>query len=103
MPAMIWLRTASWLAVDEEPQIITWSLVLIAALIALFTTVNWLRKKLTGKDPIPGGGGFTLGELRDLYRQGQITQEQFERAKARVVEQAGRPQEKPKENPPDVL
>lgn len=45
-----------------------------------------VRKRVQGTDAGgPGGGGFGLSDLRRLHRQGDLTDEEFERAKAKIV------------------
>ena len=60
---------------------------LIAALIVLFVVTVWVRRYfLKGDDPAASSpAGFTLGDLRQLHKNGQMTDEEFERAKAQVV------------------
>jgi hypothetical protein len=60
---------------------------LIAAVIVLFVVTVWVRRHfLKGDDPAASSpAGFTLGDLRQLHKNGQMTDEEFERAKAQVV------------------
>src|SRR5688572_25342178 len=62
-----------------------WSFVLICLLVAGFFAISrlrqWLREDDTPVSPI----GFTLSDLRQLHKQGQMTDEEFERAKAKIV------------------
>jgi hypothetical protein len=39
-------------------------------------------------------GGFTLSDLRDLHKSGKMTNEEFEKAKTRVIEAAKRAAER---------
>jgi uncharacterized membrane protein len=70
---------------DGISRAIVWSLVLIVVVLVLFAAVvmikRWLRKP---EDLMPGG--FTLGDLRDLHRRGEMTDDEFERARAQIVE-----------------
>ena len=64
-----------------------WSLVLICLLVGGFFAISKLRQWLRDDD---GGApvspiGFTLSDLRQLHKQGQMTDEEFERAKAKIV------------------
>src|SRR5688572_769627 len=62
-----------------------WSLVLIILLVGGFYAISKLRQWLKD-DAAPGPAiGFTLSDLRQLHRQGQMTDEEFERAKAKMV------------------
>jgi hypothetical protein len=51
------------------------------------------RRRLTQPDE-SSGTGFTLSDLRRLHKSGQMTDEEFERAKAKVVEAARRAAER---------
>jgi hypothetical protein len=65
-------------------SVLLWSLVLIAALAGLFVAVSWLRKWMK-EDDVSAPVGFTLSDLRQLHKSGQMTTEEFERAKAKMV------------------
>ena len=66
-------------------SVILTSLVLIALVVAGFYLVMRLRRWLKEDDSQPSGIGFTLGDLRALHRKGEITDEQFERARAQML------------------
>ena len=66
-------------------RVFGWSLVLIALLIAGFFAISKLRQWLR-EDDTPGPSiGFTLSDLRQLHKSGQMTDEEFERAKSKIV------------------
>lgn len=44
----------------------------------------WLKRRYQGGDS-GGGGGFTLADLRDMRARGEISEEEFERARGRMV------------------
>ena len=67
-----------------ETSILIWSLVLMGLVIAGFVLVSWVRNKLREPDDA-ASGGFTLGDLRDMHRKGQLSDEEFERAKQRLI------------------
>ena len=72
--------------------VIGWSLVLIVLIIAGAAGVLMLRRWLKEDDtPASAGGGigFSLSDLRQLHREGKMTDEEFERAKSKMVS-AGR-------------
>ena len=69
--------------------VIGWSLVLIVLLIIGAAGVLRLRRWLKEDDAPSGGIGFTLSDLRQLHKQGKMTDAEFERARAKMVE-AGR-------------
>jgi hypothetical protein len=63
-----------------------WSLVTLGLLIVGMMAAVRLRRKLKQEDvtatPV---AGFTLSDLRQMHRAGQITDAEFERAKEKVV------------------
>jgi hypothetical protein len=76
------------LAESGVGSVIVWSLVLIALLLAGYFAVMTLRSWLKSSDEPGGGIGFTLSDLRQLHRDGKMTDEEFERARARMVDAA---------------
>ena len=69
--------------------VIGWSLVLIVLIIAGAAGVLMLRRWLK-EDDTPAGGvgegvGFSLSDLRQLHREGKITDEELERARSKMV------------------
>jgi uncharacterized membrane protein len=62
-----------------------WSLVLICLLVGGFFAISKLRQWLREDDTPAPSIGFTLSDLRQLHKQGQMTDEEFERAKAKIV------------------
>ena len=71
----------------DTTSIIIWSLLLIGLIVAGWLTVWQVRRRLQRDDTL-GNAGFTLSDLRQLHKSGQMTDEEFERAKAKVVEAA---------------
>jgi len=55
--------------------------------------VSRVKRRLQEPDP-PASAGFTLSDLRQLHKSGQMSDEEFERAKAKVVEAARRASER---------
>ena len=64
--------------------ILGWSFVLIALIFLGFFAVSWVRSWLKSDDSV-GGIGFSLSDLRQLHREGKMTDEEFERARAKMV------------------
>ena len=63
-----------------------WSLVLICLLVGGFFAISKLRQWLRDDDDTPVSPiGFTLSDLRQLHKQGQMTDEEYERAKSKIV------------------
>ena len=82
------------LAADDEAGVggvILWSIVLFLLLIVGFWAVTRLKRRMADTGTQPGAeAGFTLSDLRRLHREGQMSDEEFERAKAKIVEAARR-------------
>lgn len=70
-------------------SIVKWSLLLVVFIVIGWVTVWQVRRRLTKADET-SGAGFTLSDLRQLHKSGQMSDAEFERAKARVVDAAKR-------------
>ncbi len=82
-------------------------LFICVALVAIVVAGAWgvlaIRKRMWGDEEDTGAGpdGFSLSDLRELKKGGHISDEEFEKAKARVVaaaqvrmkESGGKPKE----------
>jgi hypothetical protein len=80
------------LADVEASDIVFGCMMLIAIVVAGTYFALWLRRRIWGSDegiPVPPSG-FTLGDLRTLHRNGQMSDAEFERAKEKVVAAAQR-------------
>jgi len=74
--------------------IFIWSLVLVAFLMGMFLLVSHIKRWV--KSPEPSiGTGFTLSDLRQLHKSGQMSDEEFDKAKARIIEAAQKASAKP--------
>jgi hypothetical protein len=79
---------------NDPASIVVWCLIAVAAILIGFTLVVWVRKRLHEPDE-PASAGFSLSDLRQLHREGKISTEEYERAKARMTASLMREQ-KPK-------
>lgn len=70
---------------DPTSSIYVWSLVLIVVAVAGFVLVSWVKKRVNRPDNEPVSIGFSLADLRELLRKGQLTPEEFERARGRLA------------------
>jgi hypothetical protein len=61
-----------------------WCAVLFVFLLAAGVIVMWVRKALSPNEDFHGEG-FSLGDLRRLHKAGQLTDEEFDRAKSLIV------------------
>ena len=95
------LATALILAAPERDygQIFIWSLVLIGVLAVGLVVVSKVKRRLQEPDQ-PSSLGFTLSDLRQLHKSGQMTDEEFEKAKAKVVDAAKKAAERDAKPPP---
>ena len=71
--------------IAQATRAVGWSLVLIALIVVAFLAVMQLRKWLQSNDEGPPSIGFTLGDLRQLHKEGKMTDEEFERARAKMM------------------
>jgi hypothetical protein len=77
--------------------IIIWSLILICLIIAGMAVTLQVKKKVTETGgQSDGGTGFTLSDLRKMVKEGSLTPEEFEKARAKIVEAAKRASERNK-------
>ena len=70
-------------------KILMASLGLVALVVVGLVVVSHVRRRLNAADQ-PQSSGFMLSDLRRLHKEGQMSDEEFERAKARVIEAAKR-------------
>jgi hypothetical protein len=88
MPAPSLLPLCQYLADDEAGagDIIFVCIFLLIVVLAAAYAVMWLRKRIWSHDdfetPVTG---FTLGDLKQLHRQGKITDQEFQTAREKVV------------------
>jgi hypothetical protein len=73
---------------------LVWTIVLIFALVLMFGAVAAYRKWMR-TDDTPTGPGFTLSDLRKLHKEGKMTAEEFEKAKAVLIGSAKAGADKP--------
>ncbi len=84
------------LADDDDPLSVFFPCLFLLILVAGGAyAVMWLRKRYWGTDDdeVPFVG-FTLGDLRTLHKSGRLSQEEFEKAKEKIVAAAQRAAER---------
>lgn len=79
---------------DYYPAILTASIIILVVVLGMWLLATWLRKRVK-HDDATGGTGFTLSDLRQLHKQGKMTDEEFEKAKAILLAEMGKPAAKP--------
>jgi len=76
-----------------------WLIVILAA--AVFGVVA--IRRWTRKTDLPPAGGFTLGDLRKLKKEGKMTEEEFKKAASRIMgDQSAQLLSPEKKDPPKV-
>jgi hypothetical protein len=93
MAAALFRQVLMMLADVPIGSIVQVSLILLALIFGGWVTVWQVKRRLTQPDET-SGAGFTLSDLRQLHKSGQMSDEEFERAKAKVVEAARRTAER---------
>ena len=89
----------AWLLADvptkdgDYKSIFFWSFILIVLLLIAFAGYSYLKKWMSSADE-PMSRGFTLSDMRELHRQGKMSTEEFEQARAKMVAAAKRMTEK---------
>jgi hypothetical protein len=75
---------------NHTTSIVFWSLSLIGLIVAGWLTVWHVKRRLQKTDEVLGNAGFTLSDLRQMHKSGQMTDEEFEKAKGKVLDAARR-------------
>jgi uncharacterized membrane protein len=70
---------------EQSPvgPILVWSLVLFVTVIVGFVLVSWAKRRLTASEESPSG--FSLAELRELHRSGRLSDQEYARARERLL------------------
>ncbi len=71
-------------ATSSAVSVLVWSIILIAMVVVGLLAVSWVKKRIQQPDE-PASAGFSLDDLRKLRRDGQISDEQYERARQRLI------------------
>ena len=70
---------------DRQSEIFLWLGVLTAAVVVLGVVLMVLRKWLHDTASLSHDMPFTLGDLRQMHREGKLTDDEFEKAKHQVI------------------
>jgi hypothetical protein len=70
-------------------SVIEWSAVLLVILILAFAGYSRFKRWMNQPDA-PTAAGFSFSDLRELHRQGKLTNEEFETARIKMVASAKR-------------
>ena len=85
------------LADDDDPFSIFFACIFLLIIVAGGAyAVIWLRRRYWGSEEDEGvpSVGFTLGDLRQLHKSGRLSEEEFQRAKEKIVAAARRAAER---------
>jgi hypothetical protein len=69
----------------QAASVFGWSLVVIALVVGGFVAISWLRKWMKEDDMPSGGTGFGLGELRQMHARGELSDDEYERARGKMT------------------
>ncbi len=75
-------------AEDLFGQVLPWLIMLLVVVVVGAAAIYSVRRMLQGGHSAPGEG-FTLHELRRMHAAGQLSEEEFERAKALIIGRVG--------------
>ena len=82
---MMWMLAQS-LTPEGRTTLLIWLAVLMVAVVVGGVGIMLLRRKLRdGSSAGEADTGFSLSSLRELRDKGEITREEYERARAKVV------------------
>ena len=71
-------------ATDALPQILFWSFTAVILLVIMALALAYIRKRLSPSEDFRGEG-FTLADLRRMHKSGQMSDEEYTRAKALII------------------
>ncbi len=69
----------------QHASAVGWSLVVIVLVVLGFIAISWLRKWMKEEDVPSGGTGFGLSELRQMHARGDLSDEEYERARSKMT------------------
>jgi hypothetical protein len=83
-------QTAGHPGFADSTRVIIWSGVLLGLLILAFAIISKVKRRL--KDEVDrnptASSGFTLADLRQMHREGLLSDAELEKAKAKIVQAA---------------
>jgi len=66
-------------------SILFWSAGLVGLALLAAALIVWVRRRMSPKEDVQPQG-FTLADLRELHKKGQMTDAEYERAKELIVQ-----------------
>ena len=88
MPQVLMVILASS---DQVVRVLLWSGLFVGAVLALVLVLLGIRKWIASTGPSSLDPPFTLDQLRQMRARDEITEQQFEQLKSRVVAMSGGP------------
>ena len=61
------------------------------AVVVIGAVAIWLLRRMLKQDSGGGSGGFTLQDLRDMRASGELSDEEFEKARASIIGRLSEP------------
>jgi len=97
------IRIVAQYSASDTVYVIIWSSVLVVLLVLGFGLLSAVKKKMRNDEvSAPGAAaGFTLADLRQMHREGQLNEEEFERAKEKIIGAARKGARKNALKPPE--
>jgi hypothetical protein len=75
------------IVLDVDPTQFLWPAIgMVLAVVALIIGVRLARRRMNQTIDTAPPAGFTIGDLRQLAKEGKLSPEEFERAKSKVVD-----------------
>ena len=71
---------------SEYGPLFFWLMLVLVVVAATFWVVSWIRKRWLADDDSAGPIGFTLSDLRQMHKAGQLSTEEYEKARANMLE-----------------
>jgi len=97
---MVLMRLLLELTPEQETardRSLVWLSILMGVVIIGGSLLLWLKRKISKEDPPTShaDAGFSLSSLREMRDRGEITSEEYERTRARVIEKVKSAADKP--------
>ncbi|QQE11877.1 SHOCT domain-containing protein [Planctomycetota bacterium] len=80
------LAQGNRLTTQQSIEVFKWIGIIIVAAIILGIIAAFIRK-MYYRDNSSGGVGYTLGDLRELHKKGELSDEEFNAAKSLIIAQ----------------
>lgn len=80
------IAQAQDLTPSQQQGLLLWGIILMAVVVAGSFVIMMIRRMLRNQDATPSvDAGFSLSELRAMRDRGEITPEEYEQTRARVI------------------